>query len=156
MDRGAWQATVHGVAKSCTQLKRLSPHVCTYVICYRAQFEFPESNSKFPLATYFMWASLVAQMVKNLPAIQETGFIPWVGKIPWRREWQPTPVFLPGESHGQRYVVGHPPWGCKESDLTEQLTYPHIYIKYGSVYASILLSPFVSPSPSSPSPVSIV
>ena len=40
------------------------------------------------------WASLVAQMVKNLPAIQET----WVGKIPWRRAWQPTPVFLPGES----------------------------------------------------------
>jgi len=43
-----------------------------------------------------IWASLVAQMVKNLPAVQETGFDPWVGRIPWRRERLPTPVFLPG------------------------------------------------------------
>ena len=39
-------------------------------------------------------------------------FDPWVGKIPWRRKWQPTPVFLPGESHGQRSLVGNSPWGC--------------------------------------------
>ena len=44
------------------------------------------------------WASLVAQMVKNLPAMQETWFNAWVGKLPWRRAWQPSPVFLPGES----------------------------------------------------------
>ena len=48
------------------------------------------------------------------------GFHPWVGKIPWwRRAWQPTPVFLPGEFHGQRSLVDHSPWGCKESDTTE-------------------------------------
>ena len=47
------------------------------------------------------------------------GFDPWVGKIPWRRKWQPTPVFLPGEFHGQRSLVGYSPWGCKESDLTK-------------------------------------
>ena len=47
------------------------------------------------------------------------GFNPWVGKIPWRKEWQPTPVFLPGESHGQRSLVGYSPWGHKESDMTE-------------------------------------
>ena len=46
---------------------------------------------------------------------------PWVGKIPWRRKWQLTPVFLPGESHGWRSLVGYSPWGCKESDTTEQL-----------------------------------
>ena len=46
---------------------------------------------------------------------------PWVGKIPWRREWQPTPVFLPGEFHRQRSLVGHSLWGHKESDMTEQL-----------------------------------
>ena len=46
-------------------------------------------------------------------------FDPWVGKIPWRRAWQPTPVFLPGESHGQRSLVDYSPWGCKESDTTE-------------------------------------
>ena len=48
------------------------------------------------------------------------GFDPWVGKIPWRREWQPTPVFWPGEFHGQRSLVGCSPWGCKESDMTER------------------------------------
>ena len=41
-------------------------------------------------------------MVKNLPAMQETGFNPWVEKIPWSRKWQPTPVFLPGIFHGKR------------------------------------------------------
>ena len=46
-------------------------------------------------------------------------FDPWVGKISWRRAWQPTPVFLPGESHGQRNLMGYSPWGCKESDTTE-------------------------------------
>ena len=49
------------------------------------------------------------------------GFDPWVGKIPWRRKWQSTPVFLPGKLHGQRILVGYHPWGCKESDTTEQL-----------------------------------
>ena len=39
----------------------------------------------------------------------------------WRRKWQITPVFLPGESHGQRSLAGYSPWGCKESDMTEQL-----------------------------------
>ena len=50
--------------------------------------------------------SLMAQMVKNLSAVQEPGFDPWVGKIPWRKEWQPTPVFLPGESHGRATAHG--------------------------------------------------
>ena len=54
-----------------------------------------------------LWAPLVAQMVKIPPAIQGPGFIPWVRKIPWRREWQLTPVFLPGESHGQRILAGY-------------------------------------------------
>ena len=44
----------------------------------------------------------------------DLGLIPELGKIPWRREWLPTPVFLPGESHGQRSLVGYSPWGCKE------------------------------------------
>ena len=50
---------------------------------------------------------------------ERPGFDPWVGKTPWRRKWQPTPVFLPGESHGLRSLVGYSPWGCKESDTTE-------------------------------------
>ena len=61
----------------------------------------------------------VAQTVKRLPTMQETRFSPWVGKIPWRREWQPTPVFLPGEFHGWRSLAGYRAWSCKESDMTE-------------------------------------
>ena len=52
------------------------------------------------------------------------GFYPWVGKIPWRREWQPTPVLLPGKFHGQRSLAGYSPWGCKESDRTEHTHLP--------------------------------
>ena len=51
------------------------------------------------------------------------GFNPWVGKIPWRREWQSTPIFIPGEFHGQRSLEGYSPLGCKESDKTERLTH---------------------------------
>ena len=61
-------------------------------------------------------------MVKNLPAMQETWFDAWVGKIPRRREWQPTPVFLPGESYGQRSLESYSPWGHKESDMTDGQT----------------------------------
>ena len=50
------------------------------------------------------------QLVMNLPTMQETRFDSWVGKIPWRRKWLPTPVLLPGESHGQRSLAGYSPW----------------------------------------------
>ena len=52
------------------------------------------------------------------PAFQykRCGLKPWVGKIPWRRKWQPSPVFLPGESHGQRSLAGYSSLGHKESD----------------------------------------
>ena len=70
---------------------------------------------------------MVAQMVKNLPAMQDiwlrSRFDPWVGKIPWGREWQPTLVVLPGEFHEERSLVGYSPWGHKESDTTERLTH---------------------------------
>ena len=55
----------------------------------------------------------LAQLVKDLSAMQETRFDPWVVKIPWRRKWQPTPVFWPGESHGQTSLAGYSPWGRK-------------------------------------------
>ena len=65
-----------------------------------------------------LWASLVAQVVKQCG---RPGFDSWVGKIPWRRKWQPTPVFLPGKFHGWRSLVGYSPWGRKELDTTEWL-----------------------------------
>ena len=61
-------------------------------------------------------------MIKNLPASagdKRRRFDPWVGKVPWRRKWQPTPVFLPGESHGQRSLAVYSLWGHRESDTTE-------------------------------------
>ena len=51
--------------------------------------------------------------------LRDTGSTPgWVGKIPWRKKWQPTPVFLPGKSHGQRNLAGYSPWGITEWDMT--------------------------------------
>ena len=65
-------------------------------------------------------ASRVALVVENPPAsarVMRCGFDPWVGKIPWRRAWQPTAVYLPGESHRQRSLAGYSPEGRKESDM---------------------------------------
>ena len=81
----------------------------------RVESQLKEKNSQ-----------VVAQTVKNLPAMQEAWVHPGVRKISWRREWIATPVFLPGEFHGHRSLVGYSPWGCKEKDTTEQLTYTHI------------------------------
>ena len=50
------------------------------------------------------------------------GFDPWVRKFPWKREWQPNPVSLPGEFHGERSLESYSPWEHKESDKTERLT----------------------------------
>ena len=75
-------------------------------------------------------------VVKNLPAwqeVQEMWLHPWVGKIPWRRAWQPTPVLLPGESHGLRSLVGYSPLGHKESDMTKWLsTHTHVTRRYSN------------------------
>ena len=68
----------------------------------------------------------MAQRIKRLLAKQETEVRSLGGKIPWRRKWQPTPVFLPGESHGQRSLAGYSPQGRKELDTTERLhTHTH-------------------------------
>ena len=65
-------------------------------------------------------ASLVAQLVKNLPASRRPRFYSWVRKIPWRKAWQPSPVFLPGESHGQRNQAGYSPWGHRVEHNNDQ------------------------------------
>ena len=64
-------------------------------------------------------------------------FDPWVRKIPWKRAWQPTPVFLPGEFHGQRTLVDYSPRSCKESDMSEQMnthtpTHTHTHKHFGT------------------------
>ena len=81
-------------------------------------------------------ASQVEPEVENLPS--EAGdkrweFNPCFRKIPWRRSWQPTPIFLPGESHGQRSLAGYSTWGRKESDTTLHACTVH-RIEYGSKF----------------------
>ena len=80
------------------------------------------------------------RMVKSLPAMREIGFDLWFGKIYWSREWQPTPVFLPGKSHRRRSLVGYSPWGHKESDTTERL---HLALRWwGGAGRGSSLQPF--------------
>ena len=61
----------------------------------------------------YSWTSLVAQTVKNLPAMKETWFQSLDWENPWWRAWQPTPVFLPGKFHWQRSLASYSPWGCR-------------------------------------------
>ena len=97
MNSGAWRATAHRVAKSQTQLKQFSTY--TYK---RVYVERGCASGKEPALPY-----------------RRHGFDPSVRKIPWRRSWQPTPIFLPGESHGQRSLEGYSPQSHKELHTTE-------------------------------------
>ena len=72
-------------------------------------------NLSLGLPSWLRWKRMCLQCRKPR-------FSPWLRKIPWSRTWQPTPVFLPGECHGQRRLVGYSPWGHKELDMTQQLT----------------------------------
>ena len=91
--------------------------------------------------------TLVAQMVKHLLQWGRPGFDPWVGKIPWRRKWQPSTVLLPGKSHGERSLVGYSPWGRKESDTTERLHHvtlpttpnPPVDIMKASIFGALIV-----------------
>ena len=95
MDRGAWQATVHRIVQSRTGLKRLSTHT-------------PKQEEEgFPVDA--SGKELTCQGRRH----KRSRFDPWVGKIPWRRTWQPAPVFLPRESQGQRSTHA-----CKQEEAT--------------------------------------
>ena len=85
-------------------------------------------HSCFQLSKTHGGQSLVAQLLKNLSSNEgdaEMG----VRKMPWRRKWQPTPVFLPGKFRGQRSLVGYSPWGRKESNMSE---YMHTHKTHGN------------------------
>ena len=84
-----------------------------------------KTTCQFSVLKFSPWylVSLVARVVKNLLCLQcrRPRFDPRVRKIPWRRKWQPTPVFLPRESHGQKNLGGYRPWNCRESDTAKRL-----------------------------------
>ena len=73
---------------------------------------------------------------------QRLGFNSWVGKIPWRRKWQPTPVFLPGKSHGQRSLTCYSPWGLKSWTWLSTQT-AHLLKFYGLVYCNLVICYFL-------------
>ena len=122
------------------QRRKLTCRTCFFGWIHNTSHGLSQQNSspgKFWLGSTSYWspASLIMMRVisvsvsvkgsnskNNPPAVQETRFSPWVGKIPWRMEWLSTPVFLPGEFHGQRSLVDYSPWGCKGSDTTEPLS----------------------------------
>ena len=83
------------------------------------------------------WSDLAAAAA----TMWETRVLSLGGKIPWRRKWQPTPVFLPGKFHGWKSLVGYSPWGCKESDTTEQL---HLHSKYWLASLYIHIFPIIT------------
>ena len=77
-------------------------------------------------------------MVKNLPACRRPRFNHWLGKIPWRREWLPTPVFLPGEFLGQRSLVGYGPWGHSQARLSNCHFFTYNFTEFYYVKANEL------------------
>ena len=106
------------------------------LVIWRAGTHSPLRRRNFKLLTAILEAkgfpdgSEVKASACICPQCGRARFNPWIGKMPWRRKWQPTPVFLPGESHGWRSLVGYSPLGRKEWDTTELL---HFHFQEGSV-----------------------
>ena len=100
--------------------KRILPENITMILLKLTIFSCPWYGYTHWLT--LIWTSLVAQIVKSLPAMQGSQ----VQSLDWEdtlgRKRQPTPVFLPGEFHGQWSLAGYIPWGCKELDITEQVS----------------------------------
>ena len=106
--------------------------------------EIPRGFRSFPAETGIGKALPGASVVKNPPASAgDPGLIPGSGRFPWRRKWQPTPVFLPGESHGQRSLTGYSPWGCKER-LILSLFFPLQNPRFQIGFSPWLLTLFAS------------
>ena len=140
--------------------KDLFPHLHLYPIGGRVSTLLPDRSVPVSLALSLfckivlaLWGSLLWN--SRLPSwprstdsacqcrrCRRCGFDPWVGKIPWKRKWQLTPVFLPGESHGQRSLAGYSPWAHKESATSEPLS---VHTHLNSVQS--LGCPSGSPSP---------
>ena len=102
MHREAWQAIVHGAAKSQTWLINKAQHS-------PEKLGFPDGAS-----------GKEAACQRRRP--KRFRFNPWFGNIPWKRPWQPTPVFLPGESHGQRSLESCSPWVAKSRTRLKRLS----------------------------------
>ena len=96
----------------------------------------PGEGIGYPLQ--YSWASLVAQLRICLQC-GRPGFDPWIGKIPWRREWLPTPAFWPREFHGLYSLLG-----CKDSDMTERFSVSHTYVCVMLSHFQLFVTPWTT------------
>ena len=90
-------------------------HFLKRPIIFPSKIRCPISLRCYFCYDYYYKTPQMELVVKNCQCRRPKrhSFSPWVGRIPWRRKWQPTPVFLPGKSHGQKSLAGYSPWGCK-------------------------------------------
>ena len=100
-----------------------------YIYIYIYIYTYIHAHTHINLCLFCYMGFPGGQVVKTSAIVRDIrykpirdGLNPWVGKIPWSRKWQPTPIFLPGKSHVQRSLAGHSSWGCNESDTTERLS----------------------------------
>ena len=100
-----------------------SSSTAPFSFCFQS---FPGSGS-FPKSQFIVKQLSSNSLVAHDKASAYNAYNPWVGKILWRRKWQPTPVLLPGKSLGRRSLVGYSPWGGKELDTTERLHFHFIF-----------------------------
>ena len=121
-----WEVTSKGLAFMA--LPKWAFLYCLSHFCligdYRASWQYKDQDTCPNCWHHNLWiiklskSSHTALVVKNMPAdagdIRDAGSIPGLGRFPWRRTWQPTPVFFPGKSHGQRNLTGYSPQGCEE------------------------------------------
>ena len=117
--RGAGQATVHGISKSCTWL-------CNKLY-FLQMFEDGKEGQREPEK----WEERTILMFWAVGLVVVTLVFRLLKHAHWRREWQSTPVFLPGESHGQRSLAGYSPWGRRvrhnwATNATQRKTCPHL------------------------------
>ena len=103
----------------CTLRKTVLPPLC---ICGAEGTLHKAGKAITSLLKIYYWLSRRLTGKRSACQCRRRGLDPWVGKTPWRRPWQPTPVFLPGKSHGQRSLAGYGRCSHKESDLTEELS----------------------------------
>ena len=106
----------------CCLRERLKKKKCLTLAAFFLHLENPSLPACYPLTRK---AECPSDLDGKEPACNagDPGLDPWVRKIPWRREWQPSPVFLPGKSNEWKSLAGPNLWDCKESDMTEQLTH---------------------------------
>ena len=140
---------------SCMWPCHVSVHLREFFLQQSVSFKFVDPALHFSKVYFFFFEHFILHFLGSLlqelygllsgqehaSPCRRLGFIPWVRKNPWRRKWQPTPVFLPGESHGQRSLSGSSSWGHKESYMTKWLSM-HVLPQghYMYLYSRFLLS----------------